>query len=111
METAVAYKKPVARKGISKYNQNSILNADPTELILKLYDLGIVSVRKGDLKKAQQVFVELIAALNFDYQQEALGFFRLYRYCQECLYKGNTEEPLEILRDLRETWAQAFNLT
>ncbi len=110
MEPALTYRKPVVQKNISQYQVNSILNASPTELILKLYDLAIVSIKRGEIQKANLVLTELIAALNFDYKDVALGLFRLYRFCQECLYKGRTQEPLDILTELRETWAQAFNL-
>ena len=111
METAVAYKRPHAQKGIDTYHQNSILNASPTELVLKLFDLAILSIRKDDYQRANLALTELIAALNFEYQEESMGLFKLYRYCQECLYKGKTKEPLEILMELRDTWAEAFNLT
>ncbi len=110
MDTAVAYKNPQIRKGIDRYHQNSILNATPSELILKLYDLAIISIRKKDFHKAGLVLTELIAALNFEYQEEALGLFKLYRYCQDCLYKGETQMPLQILVELRDTWAEAFEL-
>ncbi|RMF61116.1 MAG: flagellar protein FliS [Calditrichaeota bacterium] len=110
METALAYKSMNAQKGINQYQQNVILNATPEELILKLYDLGILSIRRNDFEKANLVLTELISALNFEYQEEALGLFKLYRYCQDCLYKGNTKEPIHILSELRETWAKAFNL-
>lgn len=110
MEAAVSYRKPMAAKGINQYQENAVLNASPTELILKLYDLAILSIKKGDLKKANLVLTELIGALNFEYNEVALGFFRLYRYCQEKLYKQETHEPLRLLEELRRTWAEAFKL-
>ncbi len=110
MNTSLGYRKKAQPKGLNQYRQNDILNASPTELILKLYDLAIVSTKKKDISKANRVLTELISALNFDYQEVALGFFRLYRYCQEHLIQGNTQEPLQILQQLRETWARAFNL-
>ena len=110
MEAAVTYRKPTLQKGISRYQTNSILNASPQELIMKLYDLAILSIKKGDYKKANLVLTELIGALNFEYNEVALGFFKLYRYCQEKLYKKESEEPLNILKELRRAWAQAFHL-
>ena len=112
MNTALSYGRPNAQnRGVNTYQQNSILNLSPTELILKLYDLGIVSIKKADYDKAQRVLTELISALNFEYQEVAMGFFRLYRYCQECLYKNKHNEALKIFEDLRATWAKAYNLT
>ncbi len=110
MQPSVSYRKTIAKKGLNNYKENAILNATPEELILKLYDLGLLSIKKGDLEKANKVLTELISSLNFDYQEVALGFFKLYRFCQNELYKGNTEMPLKILTELRHTWAQAFNL-
>ncbi len=110
MQTSVAYRQSMAKKGLNNYRENAILNASPEELILKLYDLGLLSIKKGDLQKANRVLTELISSLNFDYQEVALGFFKLYRYCQNELYQGRTEMPLKILTELRESWAKAFNL-
>jgi len=111
MHAAVRYQAPAAKKGVKHYQYNEILNASPTELILKLYDLAIVSIKKGDYEKANRVLAELIAALDFSYKEIALGFFRLYRYCQDQLYQGNGETPLTILQELRSAWAKAFHLT
>jgi flagellar protein FliS len=111
MDTAVSYRRPhTHQKGISTYQENQILNLSPTELILKLYDLAIISIKKGDNKKANAVITELIASLNFDYQDVSVGLFRLYRYCQECIYQGNTKPALRIFEDLRYAWAEAFSL-
>ena len=112
MNTALAYKRPQLRnKGISTYQENQILNLSPTELILRLYDLAIISAKKGNFKKANLVITELIASLNFEYKDVALGLFKLYRYCQDQFYKGYSREAIKILEDLRQTWAKAFDLT
>lgn len=112
MNTTTSLRKPLARhKGVSTYQQNQISNLSPNELILKLYDLAIVSIKKDDTSKANLAITELIAALNFDYQEISVGLFRLYRYCQNCLRRGDHQEPVKILEDLRKTWAVAFNLT
>lgn len=112
MNTALSYRKPsLYNKGISTYQENQILNLDPNELILKMYDLAIVSIKKKDISKVNRIITELIGALNFEYQDVSNGFFRLYRYCQDCIYQEKYEEALNIFEDLRETWATAFNLT
>lgn len=111
MNTALAYRRPsTGHKGISTYQQNQILNLNANELILKLYDLAILSIKKEDIKKANQAIAELIAALNFDYQEVAMGLFRLYRYCQDCLYQKKYDDAINIMEELRNSWAQAFNL-
>lgn len=112
MNTAFAYQRPALHhKGVSTYQQNQILNLSATELILKLYDLAIVAIKKKDVKKANRVITELIGALNFDYQDVAMGFFRLYRFCQDSLYKEEYDRVLHIFEDLRKTWAEAYGLT
>ncbi|GAB4339069.1 MAG: flagellar export chaperone FliS [Calditrichia bacterium] len=112
MNTAVSYRKPALKqKGISAYQENQILNLSPTELILKLYDLAILSIKKNDIPKANRVIAELISSLNFDYKDVSLGLFKLYRFCQDNLYQGNKKVALDILQDLRDTWAKAFNLS
>ncbi|MFZ0390251.1 MAG: flagellar export chaperone FliS [Calditrichia bacterium] len=111
MNTALNYRRQApARKGISTYQQNQILNLSPTELILKIYDLIIISIKKEDISKANSGFTELIASLNFDQKEIAMGLFRLYRYCQECLRKNQYKQALQVVEDLRESWAKAFNL-
>ncbi|HFE64577.1 MAG TPA: flagellar protein FliS [Caldithrix sp.] len=112
MNTALSYHRPTLHhKGVSTYQQNQILNLSATELILKLYDLAIIAIKKKDVHKANRVITELIGALNFDYQDVAIGFFRLYRFCQDRLYKGDFDQVLRIFEDLRKTWAEAYNLT
>lgn len=110
MEAAVSFRRQTSGRGADQYQKNAILNASPEELILKLYDLIIVSIKKEDYRKANLALSELISSLNFDYKEVSLGFFRLYRYCQDCLYKQKPEEPLRIIRELRDSWAQAFSL-
>jgi flagellin-specific chaperone FliS len=111
MNTALSYRKPSPQnKGIDTYQQNQVLNLSPTELILKLYDLALVNIKKGDISKANLVITELIGSLNFEYQEVSMGLFRLYRFCQDCLYKDNKTPAINILEDLRNSWATAFNL-
>jgi flagellar protein FliS len=94
----------------NNYIETEILNLSPVELILKIYDVAIVSCRKKDVEKANKAITELIASLDFDYKEISIPLFKLYQYCQYEIRKGNFENALEILKELRETWAKAFNL-
>jgi len=94
----------------NNYIETEILNLSPIELILKIYDVAIVSCRKKDAEKANKAITELIASLDFDYKEISIPLFKLYQYCQYEIRKGNFENALEILKELRETWAKAFNL-
>ncbi len=104
---ALAYKPKNAFEG---YKNNEIMGLKPVQIILKLYDYVIVNSKKGEADKVNAGLTQLIAALNFDHKQVALGFFRLYRYCQDQSRKGNFEEVVNVIIELRTAWAQAFKL-
>ena len=105
---AVAYKQKNAYQG---YKTNEIIGLTPVQLILKLYDYVIVNSKRRDLSKVNAGLTQLVAALNFDYKEISLGFFRLYRYCQNEARKGNFEEVVSIIGELRSSWAEAFKLS
>lgn len=71
----------------------------------------IVNSKRHNLEKVNAGLTQLIAALNFDYRDIALGFFRLYRYCQDQARKESFEEVEKIIGELRTTWAEAFKLS
>ena len=50
----------------NNYIENEILNLSPVELILKIYDVAIVSCKKKDSERANKAITELKASLNFD---------------------------------------------
>jgi len=104
---AIAYKPKNALEG---YKKSEIMGLTPAQMILKLYDYIIVNCKRRSLDKVNAGLTQLIAALNFDYREIALGFFRLYRYCQDQARKENFEEVERIVAELRTTWAEAFRL-
>lgn len=105
---AAAYKVKNAYDG---YKKNEIMTLSPVRLILKLYDYVLVNSRKRDTTAVNAGLTQLIAALNFDYKEISLGFFKLYRYCQTESQKGNFEEVEKVISELRAAWAQAFKLS
>ncbi len=105
---ALAYK---PKNPLSGYKQNELMSFSPVQLILKLYDYVIVQSKRGDAEKVNAGLAQLIASLNFDYNEIALGFFRLYRYCQTRSRKGDFEEVITVISELRAAWAQAFKLS
>ena len=80
------------------------------KLILKMYDLFIVSVKRNDISKGSKVLIELMSALNFDYEDVSTRLYRLYEYCQRCIFQKKTDEALFIITDLRNTWSKTFHL-
>ena len=105
---AVAYKPKNAFQG---YKANEIVSLTPAQLILKLYDYVIVNSRRKEMSKVNAGLTQLIAALNFDYKEISLGFFRLYKYCQSEARKGNFTEVENVIGELRTSWAEAFKLS
>ncbi len=108
------------------YQQNSVQTAAPGQLVVMLYDGAVRFTKAGidgiqrrqyavantNLKKAQSVIHELIAALNPEVPiSRDLG--RIYEYMLHCLIQANVkkdagkaEEVLRHLQDLREAWKQ-----
>ncbi len=105
---AIAIKSKNAFQG---YKKNEIMGLTPVQMILKLYDYVIVNCKRRDAEKVNAAFTQLIAALNFDYKEVALGFFKIYRYCQDRVRKGNYDEVVKLISELRSAWAKAFKLS
>ncbi|MCL4540703.1 MAG: flagellar protein FliS [Bacteroidetes bacterium] len=98
------------RQAFKGYKTNEIMSLSPVQLILKLYDFVIVNSKRKNYNNVSAGLTQLIAALNFDYQEVSIGFFRLYRYCQNQSQNGNFAEVEKIISELRSAWAQAFKL-
>lgn len=95
---------------LAGYKRNEILSLSPVQLILKVFDYVIVNSKKHDPAKVNAGLTQLIAALNFDYKEVSLGFFRIYRYCQEQARKGNFDEVEKRISEIRSAWVEAFKL-
>ncbi|MPM93945.1 hypothetical protein SDC9_141087 [bioreactor metagenome] len=98
------------RKSIPGYLEQEVYSWSKEKLILKMYDLFIVSAKRSDTNKMTRVLVELMGALNFEYEETATRLYRLYEYCQRCIFQKKIDEALHIITELRNTWAEAFNL-
>jgi flagellin-specific chaperone FliS len=88
------------------YQQQSVKNASPLQLVVKMYDLAIQTSYREDKEKLQDILSTLISGLNFDHEP-ADQLFAIYRYCQEQTRKGNFEEIREILEPIRDSWQEA----
>ncbi len=97
-------------KKIPSYLEQEVYSWSKEKIILKMYDLFIVSAKRNDTHKMSKVLIELMAALNFDYEDVSTRLYRLYEYCQRCIFQKKIDEALHIITELRDTWAQAFNL-
>ena len=97
---------------LNNYLVKEILEADPKQLILKIYDFAILNCQRKDLAKTTQALQELINALKFEDENISsisIGLLRLYQYCQDQMRKKNYDIVYKILTDLRSTWITIFN--
>jgi len=106
MATVIARPLPQAGKA---YLEKQLAGMSPAELLLKVYDVAIVSCRQGDSQRLSRALVELISALNFEQRETAVGLFRMYNYCLTNAKKGRFDLVEPILQDLRDTWTQVAN--
>ncbi|MFA7421573.1 MAG: flagellar protein FliS [Melioribacteraceae bacterium] len=98
-------------KQVNKYLANDILNASPEQVIMKVFGFAIQSCNKHDISKTNEALQVLINALNFDHPEAkeiSIGFFRIYRYCQDQMRKQNFEIVHKTLSELKESWETAL---
>ncbi|GAB1370515.1 hypothetical protein MASR1M45_05760 [Candidatus Kapaibacterium sp.] len=95
---------------IPAYLEQEVLSWSKEKIILKMYDLFLVSAKKNDSSKMNKVLVELMSSLNFEFEEVATRLYRLYEYCQRCIMQRKYDEAYFIIKELRQSWAVAFNL-
>jgi flagellar protein FliS len=115
----------------AKIKQNSVLTASPEELTLMLYNgaikfanQGIEAIELGNpalahekIVRVQDIVEEFMASLNHDYavaKDMELMYDYMYRRLVEANAEKNVEilsEVLDLLREFRDTWKEAMQLT
>lgn len=93
-----------------EYQRQSVMDASPIKLIVKLYDLAIQATYREDEQKLRNILSTLIKGLNFDHEP-ADQLFNLYRYCQNLAREGKFDEAREILEPLRQAWEESATQT
>lgn len=86
-----------------RYQKQAILNASPTEVILKLYDFAIQACYKKEEKKLHEVIEVLKNSLNHEYEISG-SLHDLYIYCQQKASEKEFEEVVELLEPVRSAW-------
>ena len=99
---------PAGAHPLAIYQRAQVMGASPMGLILMLYDLAIAACGRRDAERARRAITELIASLNFDYEEIAVGLFSLYEYCLGAIKAGSFDEASKILRQLKEAWEIAM---
>lgn len=94
---------------VPSYLEQEVMSWDKEKLILKMYDLFLVSAKRNDVSKMSRILIELMGSLNFEVEDTATRLYRLYEYAQRCIFQKNLEEASFIIRELRDAWAKAFN--
>jgi flagellin-specific chaperone FliS len=73
---------PARSKSIQGYLEQEVFQWSPEKIILKTYDLFLVSAKKGDSVKMSRVLTTLMTSLNFEYKELSERLYRLYAYCE-----------------------------
>ena len=90
----------------NKYKQQDVMSASPLRLVIMTYDLAIRSCEQKDFEKAVKTISALRDTLDMGYPDVALGLFRLYQWCLDCIRKGDYAAAITTLSELRGAWAQ-----
>ena len=97
---------------LKNYVLKDILESSPQRLLIKIYDLAIVSCQKQDLKKTNEAIQTLINSLKFnsdEVKDVSIGLLKLYQFCQDEMRKKNYKLVYSILSELRLSWIDAFS--
>lgn len=92
---------------INQYLVNSIMSSTPHELLIKVYDVIIVSCQSKNFQKANEAIRLLRTSLVWEPKEVgeiSRGLNSLYEYCEEETRKGNYDVVLKIMIELRDTW-------
>jgi flagellar protein FliS len=93
------------------YLEQEVLLWSKEKLTLKTFDLFIVSCQRHEIARMNKILVELMGAINFEQDElQATRLYRIYEYCQKCIFEQKFDESLTIIKELRDAWAQAFEL-
>ncbi len=99
-----------ANAALKTYKNEQAVNLTPVEMVKRMYDLAIIAGKKNDTEKAQRIVRELMIALDYSQGDLAVQLFHLYQYCIKSFREDRRDEAISVLEDLRNTWAEAFNL-
>jgi flagellar protein FliS len=90
-----------------QYLEEQLAGLSPTQLLIRVYDVAIVSCAQQDRQRLSRALVELISALNFEHREVATRLFQLYNYCLRHGKLGHFDTVKPILVELRDAWLEA----
>jgi flagellin-specific chaperone FliS len=88
-----------------EYRQQEVMGASPLRLVVMAYDFTIRACEQQDFTQASKGISALRDALDYDYPEAAVGLFRLYQWCLNCIRKGDFRSAKDTLEELRTAWA------
>ncbi len=92
------------------YLVQKILTASPEQLVLYIYDASSVACGNENSIKAIEAIQELINSLDFKEKKIAGTFYHMYQYILNLIHKKQFTEAQVLLREIRNTWAEAMKL-
>ncbi len=97
----------MSNPGIDAYRRQQLEAMTPEQLVLVVFEQGVLACRKKDRRRAVRAVDELINALDPEVGEIADGMFLIYDWVRRLIREGAFEEAGRILDDLRATWIQA----
>ena len=89
----------------TEYRQQEVMGASPLRLVVMAYDFSIRACEQQDFAQASKGISALRDALDYDYPEAAVGLFRLYQWCLNCIRNGDFQSARDTLHELRTAWA------
>lgn len=76
----------------------------PDRSIAELYERGLAACLGRDTDEVRAVVLELVGALDFEYEQAARELAGLYDRCLHHAQAGRFDRAREVFRTLLQTW-------
>jgi flagellin-specific chaperone FliS len=95
---------------VDPYLSQKVMSASKEQLISYIYDAAITACAREDRERAGKAINGLISALNFDYKEQAVVFFQVYRYLNRLVMQGNFSQAKGYLSELKDTWSKAMKV-
>jgi len=95
------------QKNAKRFIEEKIKTATPKELLIMVFDYTLSALKKGDTVSARKGIRELIDSLDFEKGGEiARNLVALYEYCLRQIHSGNLQEAYDIIKEIRDAYAQ-----
>ena len=90
------------------YVNEQLNSMSPMQVLFKLYDICIEACAREDRKRASRAVIEMISALDFEYEEMASRFLRVYRSALVRVNKRDFDGARAAIQSLRDAWVEAI---